>query len=367
MYVFIYECCYNLFEFNSCICYTFDSIGGMYMKKNVTFSDIAKYTNFSKTTISRYFNSPETLTEESIKKIEHALVALNYQENKVAKSLANGKTEMIGVIIPNLYMHYYAHILNYLIQTYRQYHYKFIVFLGNSNPEEELKYIQELLAYKIEGMIMLSHSIDSLTLKNLDIPIVSIEREDQHISSVNSDNYDGAKQATQVLIDNDCDILIHINSKVSETVPAYQRIVAFQETCSTQQIPHQCYFSSLGNCYEESYQALYTIYVDIEKNYPNRKKGIFLSNDTHANVFLNILLKHKKQIPEEYELIGFDNSPISEQAILPITTVDQHVAQLSEAAMKCLIRQIHAKRNKTVLNIEHATIPTTLIKRETTK
>ena len=42
----------------------------MARKQNVTFADIAKYTNFSKTTISRYFNAPETLKKESIEKIE---------------------------------------------------------------------------------------------------------------------------------------------------------------------------------------------------------------------------------------------------------------------------------------------------------
>ena len=65
------------------------------MKKKITFNDIAKKTNFSKTTISRYFNNPDSLTEESKKKIENALVELDYKENKVARSLANGKTEMI--------------------------------------------------------------------------------------------------------------------------------------------------------------------------------------------------------------------------------------------------------------------------------
>ena len=71
------------------------------MNKKITFNDIAKKTNFSKTTISRYFNNPDSLTEESKKKIENALVELDYKENKVARSLANGKTEMIGIIIPD--------------------------------------------------------------------------------------------------------------------------------------------------------------------------------------------------------------------------------------------------------------------------
>ena len=53
------------------------------MKKNVTFNDIAKYTGFSKTTISRYFNDPDSLTLENQQKIADALVALDYKENKV--------------------------------------------------------------------------------------------------------------------------------------------------------------------------------------------------------------------------------------------------------------------------------------------
>ena len=61
-------------------------------KKNITFSDIAKYTGFSKTTISRYFNNPDYLTLENQQIISDALDKLNYQENKVARILANGKS-----------------------------------------------------------------------------------------------------------------------------------------------------------------------------------------------------------------------------------------------------------------------------------
>ena len=60
-------------------------------RKKVTFADIAKYTNFSKTTISRYFNNPDSLTLENQEKIAKALEELGYQKNKLAKVLANGK------------------------------------------------------------------------------------------------------------------------------------------------------------------------------------------------------------------------------------------------------------------------------------
>ena len=76
-------------------------------KKQVTFADIAAYTHFSKTTISRYFNHPDSLTLENQEKISQALDTLGYKKNKLAKVLANGKSEFIGIIIPNLYLHYY--------------------------------------------------------------------------------------------------------------------------------------------------------------------------------------------------------------------------------------------------------------------
>ena len=139
----------------------------MKKKKNVTFSDIANYTNFSKTTISRYFNNPDSLTLENQQIISDALVKLGYQENKVARILANGKTEFIGIIIPDLYYHFYSEILNQILSTYEVFNYKFLIFVGNKSEETERRYIQELLAYKIEGMIILSHTISSKALAGL--------------------------------------------------------------------------------------------------------------------------------------------------------------------------------------------------------
>ena len=168
-------------------------------KKRVTFEDIAKYTNFSKTTISRYFNDPDSLTLENQEIIARALKELNYQENKVGRILASGKTEFVGIIIPDLYFHYYSEMLNQLLATYETYGYKFLVFAGSSHPDVERRYIRELLAYNIEGMIVLSHTISSEELASYGIPIVTIEREDRCTCSVNTDNYMGAVQACSLL------------------------------------------------------------------------------------------------------------------------------------------------------------------------
>ena len=94
-------------------------------EKNVTFQDIANYTRFSKTTISRYFNHPESLAPENRAKIEEALQALHYNENKVARILANGRTEFIGLLTPNIYNGFYSMITEKILATYERYGYKF--------------------------------------------------------------------------------------------------------------------------------------------------------------------------------------------------------------------------------------------------
>ena len=338
-------------------------------QKKVTFDDIAKYTDFSKTTISRYFNYPDSLTPENREKIAKALEELNYRENKLAKVLANGKSEFVGIIVPNLYMHYYSEMLSQILSTYEKYGYKFLVFTGTDRKESERKYLKELLAYKIEGMIILSHTIPSKELASYNIPIVTIEREDKYVSSVNTDNYMGAVQATSLLIKNDCDVLIHINSDVPHDVPSYGRIKGFLDICEEKNINHELILTDLGDSYKENYECLFPILQDIKKKYPNMKKGLFMSNDTHANVLLNIIVREYGNLPEEFRIVGFDNSPIASEAIIPITTVGQQLEKIAAEAMKVLVSQIEEqKKTKPSLQREilHKKVVPILIRRDTT-
>ena len=217
-------------------------------KKNITFSDIAKYTGFSKTTISRYFNNPDSLTLENQQIIADALEKLNYKENKVARILANGKTEFIGVIIPNLYMHYYSEVSEPDTENLRNFRLQVSCIHRQMTMETtERKYIQELLSYKIEGMIILSHTIPSRELASYNIPIVTIEREDQYVSSVNTDNYMGGVQATSLLAKTGADVLIHINARVfsaDSILRTYQRILLI--SARNIKIPHELILTDTG-------------------------------------------------------------------------------------------------------------------------
>lgn len=337
--------------------------------KKVTFADIAKYTEFSKTTISRYFNDPDSLTLENQQKIADALEALDYKENKVGRILASGRTEFVGIIIPNLYMHYYSEMLNQILATYETYGYKFLVFAGNEKADVERKYIEELMAYNIEGMIVLSPTIPSEELASYNVPVVGIEREDRYISSVNTDNYMGGVQAASLLRKSDCDILIHVNGNIPDTAPASGRIKGFVDVCEEYNVPYELILTHLGNTFEKNRNKIEEIVALLEKKYPDKKKGIFMPNDTHANVLLNYLFQKYGKLPETYQIIGFDNSPISREAVIPTSTVGQQISLIANEAMKILSDQMEERKKRRPAPLKepvHKIIPPILIRRETT-
>ncbi|MDD7176470.1 MAG: LacI family DNA-binding transcriptional regulator [Lachnospiraceae bacterium] len=342
----------------------------MSREKKITFNDIAKYTGFSKTTISRYFNNPDSLTVENQEIIAKALKELDYKENKVGRILASGKTEFIGIIIPNLTNHYYSEMLNRILLTYEQFGYKFLVFIGNENEVSERQYIQELLAYNIEGLIIMSFTIPSKELAELGIPVVTIEREDKYVCSVNTDNYMGGVQATSLLAKLGCDILLHINTPTSPDIPAYGRIKGFLDICEEKQLNHQILYRDLGKTYEQMQHSLAKIVDELADAYPGQKKGLFISSDTHANILLNLLIKKYGTLPEDYLIVGFDDSPIAREAVIPISTVGQQIDRIAYEAVSLLVDQMNERKKRRPVPLTepiHKVITPVLIRRGTTE
>ena len=100
------------------------------------------------------------------------------------------------------------------------------------------------------------------------------------------------------------------------------------------------------------------------------KAGIFAGNDTYANTILNILLRRGKKIPSEYQIVGFDDSPIALDAVFPISTIGQQAQQMAESAVSLLseeMRKMRQRRPNPSSEPVHKIIQPVLIERETTE
>lgn len=99
------------------------------------------------------------------------------------------------------------------------------------------------------------------------------------------------------------------------------------------------------------------------------KKGLFMSNDTHANVLLNIIVREYGTLPDEFRIVGFDNSPIASEAIIPISTVGQQIEKIAGEAMALLVSRMNELKKRKPSpqeEIIHKKVTPVLIRRNTT-
>lgn len=321
----------------------------------VKITDIARQSNVSPTTVSRYFNHPELLSPETQTKIQTAIQKLNYQQDHLARILVTGESNLVGVIFPHLHLSFYTELLNQLIKYGKEKGYHLIVYTSN-NTEEELQLIQNLISYRIKGLILLSHLLTPQQIESLPVPVITIERTGGNYKQINNDNFTGGKLAADLLIQNNCEVFIHINNDYQESWPSFKRILGFEFA-----VKDRCYERLIENNFTDPYTAeakrtMQKVIQYILNKYPNKKIGVFCSNDDIANLFERECIKQKLDLPNTVKLIGYDNSPVSNYAAYPITSIDQNISLMAQIAIQSLENYIPCE----------TIVPATMIRKDTT-
>lgn len=322
----------------------------------VRIGDIAEKSGVSLTTVSRYFNKPELLSETTRKNIEAAIKELNYSQDKLARILVTGKSNLIGIIIPHFRFGFYTELLNQLIEQGKPKGYNFILHTSDNSKESELSSINELISYRIKGLIVLSHTLSSKDLEQLPVPVITVERTGGNFMQINNDNMSGGRLAAELLIKNKCEAFIHINNDYIEDWPAFKRIMGFEFAVKDfvhETIIDQIYYNPYSN---EANAAMTALLKNLVTKYQNKKIGIFCSNDDIANLALKNCIKNHINIPETVELIGYDNSPISDYAVYPITSIAQNIPLMAQIALEALDNY----------KAYESIVPAALIQKETT-
>lgn len=94
-----------------------------------------------------------------------------------------------------------------------------------------------------------------------------------------------------------------------------------------------------------------------------------MANDTHANILLNLIMRKYGCLPDEYRIVGFVDSPIASEAIIPISTIGQQIDKIAYEAMQLFVSQMeeHKKRKPDLkTEIICKMITPVLVRRDTT-
>lgn len=315
---------------------------------------IAELSGVSVTTVSRFFNHPELLSKKTSDKILEAIKATNYQHNSIASSLAKGESNLIGLILPNLKINYFSELLNNIIEECKLKGYNCLVYTSDLSKEDESEHISKFIQYNVKGLIILSHLLSPEELEQFNTKIVTIEREGGNYKMINSDNLTGAKLATQKLIDDNCSKIYHINNGHHENWPSFNRIVGFELTSRNYNSEVIIDSNLTDTSSEEAKLAIDKIMSRIYE--PNEKIGIFASNDNIAVLIENYCLTYRINIPQNVEIIGYDNALISNNVPFPITTVAQNIELMAKLAVESIDNY----------SISETIVPAKLIEKKTT-
>ena len=172
------------------------------------------------------------------------------------------------------------------------------------------------------------------------LPIVSIEQiVSRNVPVVASDNYNGGRLATQRLLDDGCQHIIHTNYPEDIPTPNHERRLAYEDLLRQHGQTPITYHISFDDPVEKKRAIIRQLFED----HPE-VDGIFADNDTNAGLIMNIAGEFKRLIPEDLRVVGYDGANATRILLPQLTTVQQPINQMAETAVAMLQDRINGKQ-----------------------
>ena len=176
--------------------------------KGITLQDIANQLNISKATVSIVLNGhgdEKRVSKETQERIIQFARENNYKANYLARGLSLGRSDTIGLIVPNIGDSYFARIARRIESKARRSGYNVVFSSTREGRERESELIQTMLSRGVDGLIIASsqkNQDDIGLLKKSKFPFVLIDRcyPELETNFVGEDNKGGAAHATNQLL-----------------------------------------------------------------------------------------------------------------------------------------------------------------------
>lgn len=319
--------------------------------------DVAKLAGVSPATVSRVMNGTANVDAEKTRKVLHAIEETGFKPNEVARALYKKSSKIIGVIAPDIDNPYFTELAKAIEgETYKQ-GYRMTLCYSENNLEKERESIRMLSRMNADGIILMTNNEEiEEEVERCGIPVVVVDRRihsDKELAYVEAEHYEGGRIAAGHLIQCGCRNIVNIcgPQKYSSARDRYQ---GYLDVCRHYQREVQCM-----EC-EYSFEEGLIVAEQLLKKYPG-VDGIIACNDVVAISVYKVLLRHGYKIPEDIQLIGFDNVALGRLMTPELTTVEQPIVNMGKTSVRLIID--HAKGRP----VQHENrFPVTLIRRETT-
>ena len=298
--------------------------------------DVAKEAGVSVNTVSRVMNNRGYISEKTRKNVYNAMKKLNYYPSELAKNLQKQKTNLIGLILPDISVNFYAEEAKYIEEELYNRGYKLMLCNAYNSIQREKEYINMLQRNKVDGIIIGSHTLEIEDYIKIKLPIIALDRYiGENIPVICADHINGGYLAAKHLIDCGCKNIVQFAGYNKVRLPANKRHLEFTKTMIDNNINFKTIEMGL-NVFTTEENLDYINYMF--ENYKN-VDGVF-ATDNMATLVVKEAQKRGIKIPEELKVIGYDGTKNSELFNPTLTTIKQPIKEICIDAVDKLIKLI---------------------------
>lgn len=306
----------------------------------VSLQDVADAAGVSIATASRALGSKGRVSEATMSLVRETANRLGYQVNALGKALREGSDGVVGIVVPMVSNPFYASLVHEFEDQLATFGLKLLIADSHGELDREIERLEALASRRVRGIFIVPAYFDrsrpTIVEVARQLPVVQVDRrveDDASLSFVGVDNAEGINQ-----------VLRHVSGQGAETVV----FVGADNRTSVGRERRQAFTAGvkqLGLTAQKPVidRYLFEFGLSAAGRLLRRSQlpdAVIAGDDLIATGLLAGFVRHGKSVPDDVLITGFDGTILADICSPILTTVQQPMAKLAEAAVTQLMRQI---------------------------
>ena len=322
-----------------------------------TIREVAQLAGVSPATVSRVMNGTAKVDEEKKKRVEDAIRETGFKPNKLARALFKNSSGLIGLIVPNIDNPFFNEIAKAIEEEAYNKGLHIVLCSSGNNTQKEADNIQMLEQMKADGIILITNGNHTgRMIEKCSLPVIVVDRhitDCGEIAHIEADHYQGGKLAAEFLVKCGCRSIVCLRGP-QEFTSGRLRYQGYCDVCRENGIPER--YVDTKYSFESGIKAAY----EMLERFPETD-GIVAANDMVAISSYKVLRSKGIRVPEDIQIVGFDDIRFSSLVSPAVTTIHQPITEMGKRAVEIIFRYAEGSEysEKNVFDVY-------LVERETT-
>jgi DNA-binding LacI/PurR family transcriptional regulator len=332
-----------------------NKLGANGAKPHPTMVDIARQAGVAPMTVSRVINENGYVSAEMRDKVQQAVKELNYHPNGLARSLKRQRTQVVGILLPDIANPFSAQLVSGIQEMLMARGYSSFICISERSAAREEAGIRALFDHRVDGIIVATREtlegnelLERLTERNLPLVVVGRNWRHTQVDRVTADHGKGGYDATDYLISVGHRRIGFVGAtRVSgahlQRFQGYLRALREHDLELDEQliVGPEAVAGPGYSTQQDGYQCMQRLLA-----LTRRPTAIFARNDFTAIGAMCAIHDAGLRVPEDFSVIGFDNVPLAAYTSPPLTTVHQPTPEQGRQAATLLLERIEGDRAK---------------------